>query len=227
MPRIHVLLFVFCTAQAAACDGTPAGEGDTEAVPNGGSAGRTEGTAGQESTGSPGEADTSGPGEVDDDFFEFTVVGAGFDRTVSQSFPTEEAWGTFEQVSVDEAERDRLYLAFPFGSSNIALNLIASGPGSYSLPQDIPAYPDLLDVSFIEGAELMTFRSTDVVLTLDVLGYSADPEARTHAGVPADGHADVAGSFAGTFEEVKANPGDRSPRRVIEASGSFRSGENL
>ena len=173
-------------------------------------------------------ADTSGPGgETDEDFFEFTVVGGGLDRTVTRSFSTEEAWGNVDRVMVDDGDRDRLYLAFPLGDGNIALNLIASGPGTYALPQDIPVYPDILDVSFIAQGELMSFRSTNVSLTLDVLEYNADPDAKTQAGLPMAGFANVEGTFAGTFEEVKANPGDRSPKLQIEASGSFRSGENF
>ncbi len=199
-----------------------AGPGSTGPGSTGAQTGEETG-ADEESSGGP---ETTGT-VSDEDFYEFTIVGAGLDRDLSRSFATEEAWGNVETVSVDEGERDRLYLAFPFGSSNIALNLIASEAGTYQLPQDIPVYPDILDVSFIEGSELMSFRSTDVSLTLTTLESNVDPEARTHAGIPMDGFANVEGTFSGTFEEVKANPGDTTPKLVIEASGSFRSSENF
>ncbi len=244
MPRLRALALVLTVLPATACIVVDDdAEGDTDAsgpasATSSGSSGTSSTTkAGpedsSESGDSSGAGDTSGAddttesGASNEDFFEFTVEGADLDRTVARSFSTQEAWGNVERVTVEDQEVQRLYLAFPFGSGNIALNLIASEPGTFALPQDIVVYPDILDVSFIEGSELMSFRSTNVSLTLTTLEYGFDPDAKTHAGVPVDGYANVEGTFWGTFEEVKANPGDTSAKLEIEASGSFRSLENL
>jgi hypothetical protein len=170
-----------------------------------------------------------------EDYYHIKYSINGAEKEKKKTYKTERVKAVYLK-SLNDNPAPAVYLQFPTFTETFVLNVQAEKPGTYKVPH-IDLHKEDLSFSFgvSENGEAyqLAFEAENVEVKIESIELKANPEAKTSMGDPADGYANLKGTFKGTFfmekrgKDYRMTPGEGPKGDKVEVSGEFMSGGNF